>query len=157
MSHRSRKRAVVDDPAIAEVLWRTLAPAVGAIGEWFADPRRQLEPSMDHWHAVGCNPRTRFYYYGLGGDFLLHEDEAWKPAAYVRSMLTILVYLPTEACVGGETVIDGEVVKVEPWRVAIFDHRLKHEGKPVEGGTKLVLRNDVVASARGPSYEYNLS
>ena len=50
-------------------------------------------------------------------------------------------------------MIDGEVIQVRGWRVVIFDHRLRHEGKPVEAGEKLVLRNDIVAqvvSAESP-------
>lgn len=86
------------------------------------------------------------YRYGIGGDFAPHYDEAWKPGPFERSMLTVLVYLPAGGCLGGETVIDGEVVHVADWRVAIFDHRAQHEGKPVERGEKLVLRNDVIAA-----------
>jgi hypothetical protein len=55
------------------------------------------------------------------------------------------VYLPAGGCLGSESVVDGEVVHVRDWRVAIFDHRLPHEGKPVESGHKLVLRNDIIA------------
>ena len=60
-------------------------------------------------------------------------------------MLTVLVYLPAGGCDGGETVIDGETVPVADGRVVVFDHGLLHEGKPVERGEKLVLRNDIVA------------
>ncbi|MGH1489853.1 MAG: 2OG-Fe(II) oxygenase [Acidimicrobiales bacterium] len=95
--------------------------------------------------AVRCNPRSRFYRYGLGGDFAPHQDEPWRPNESIISLLTVLVYLPAGGCQGGETVIDGEVVQVRDWRVAMFDHRLRHEGKPVEVGEKLVLRNDIVA------------
>ncbi len=84
----------------------------------------------------------------MGGSFSSHEDEPWAPDESRRSLLTVLVYLPTEeACIGGETVIDGEVVPVEPGRIVVFDHGLLHEGKPVERGRKLVLRNDVVAGS----------
>ena len=41
----------------------------------------------------------------------------------------------------------GEAIVVKDWRIALFDHRLPHEGKPVDHGSKLVLRNDIVASA----------
>jgi hypothetical protein len=85
------------------------------------------------------------YRYSIGGDFAPHQDEPWRPDPSTRSMLTILVYLPAGGCLGGETVVDSEVVHVRDWRVAIFDHRLLHEGKPVESGHKLVLRNDVIA------------
>lgn len=60
-------------------------------------------------------------------------------------MLTLLLYLPAGGCEGGETVIDGETVAVVEGRIVVFDHGLLHEGKPVERGQKLVLRNDIVA------------
>jgi len=41
-------------------------------------------------------------------------------------------------------VIDGEVVSAEPGRVVVFPHDLLHEGRPVESGQKLVLRNDII-------------
>jgi len=59
-------------------------------------------------------------------------------------MLTLLLYLPVGGCEGGETVIDGETVAVVDGRIVLFEHGLRHEGKPVERGQKLVLRNDVV-------------
>lgn len=51
---------------------------------------------------------------------------------------------------GGETVIDGEVVPVVDGRIVLFEHSLLHEGRPVERGAKIVLRNDIVAKADAP-------
>jgi hypothetical protein len=144
---RARERAVVEDRNLADLLWRRLGPVVRPVMSWFPQPPSYLSPSIERWEATGCNPRTRLYRYGLGGDFAPHQDEPWRPNEVTRSMLTILVYLPAGGCQGGETVVDGQVVQVEDWRVALFDHRLPHEGKPVEQGSKLVLRNDVVATA----------
>jgi predicted 2-oxoglutarate/Fe(II)-dependent dioxygenase YbiX len=86
---------------------------------------------------------------GSKGDrFAPHVDEAFRPAAMKRTFLTLLLYLPTgEPCLGGETVVDGEVVSVTPGRTVLFDHRLVHEGRPVEDGVKIVLRNDIVGCA----------
>jgi Plasmid pRiA4b ORF-3-like protein len=37
------------------------------------------------------------------------------------------------------------VVPVVDGRIVLFEHSLLHEGRPVEQGTKFVLRNDIVA------------
>ena len=146
---RARERAVIEDPVLAQTLWEALGPLVAPIRRWFPNPPTYLRPPVTAWEASGCNPRSRLYRYSLGGDFSMHRDEPWRPDERTRSMLTVLVYLPTggEPCVGGETVVDGEAVHVRDWRVAVFDHRIPHEGRPVESGRKLVLRNDIVATA----------
>ena len=71
----------------------------------------------------------------------------WTPDANTRSVLTVLVYLPSSECVGGETRLDPDQL-IEPmaWRIAVFDHAVLHEGSPVERGQKQVLRNDVIAT-----------
>lgn len=143
---QARERAIIEDDMLTDLLWQRLGPVVRPIESWLRHPPSYLTPPIDRWEASGCNPRTRLYRYGLGGDFAPHQDEPWRPDHTTRSMLTVLVYLPAGGCQGGETVADGEVVQVEGWRVALFDHRLLHEGKPVERGSKLVLRNDVVAT-----------
>ncbi|MCP3883015.1 MAG: hypothetical protein GY701_32145 [Sulfitobacter sp.] len=145
---RARERAVINDNPVAELLWQRIEPVVRPISSWFPEPPGHLTPPIENWEATSCNPRTRFYRYSLGGDFAPHQDEPWRPDQTTRSMLTVLVYLPAGGCTGGETVVDTEVVQVQDWRVAIFDHRLRHEGKPVENGQKLVLRNDVIATTR---------
>jgi hypothetical protein len=144
----ARQRAAVESPQIADLIWDAIAPHLGRPAEWFGGPGMpRLDPPIDEWSFLGCNPRSRFYSYSMGGTFSEHEDEPWRPDSSRRSLLTLLAYLPTGGCVGGETVIDGETIAVEPGRIVLFDHGLLHEGKPVERGTKLVLRNDVVAGS----------
>ena len=145
----ARRRAVIESGELAQLLWRVIAPHLGAPSEWLAVPGTQrLSPPIETWEFDGCNPRSRFYSYGIGGSFSEHEDEPWRPEEFRRSLLTLLAYLPTDGCVGGETVIDGEVVTVEPGRIVVFEDGLLHEGKSVERGSKLVLRNDVIAVSR---------
>ncbi|MCP3882820.1 MAG: hypothetical protein GY701_31155 [Sulfitobacter sp.] len=141
-----RERAQVDESEIGQLLWEAIGSHLPPISWWFVGPQTpQLEPPVEYWTASGCNPRSRFYRYRVGASFSEHEDEPWKPDPATRSMLTVLVYLPVGGCEGGETVIDGETVAVVEGRVVVFDHGLLHQGKPVERGQKLVLRNDVVA------------
>ncbi len=145
---RSRERAQAESPEIAYALWWHLAEFVKPMTKWFEGRHNgiRLQPELEHWVPFECNTRSRFYRYRPGADFREHEDEAWRPTPSVRSFLTVLVYLPTdERCVGGQTVVDGEVVLAKPGRVVVFPHDLLHEGRPVESGQKLVLRNDVIA------------
>jgi hypothetical protein len=144
-----RQRASIEDSRIGELLWARLRDLLPAPAAWFDDerPPPDLEPPVSGWAWIGLNPYARFYRYGLGAEFSLHEDEPWRPGDGRRSLLTLLVYLPVGGCTGGETVIVDEVVAPVDGRVVMFDHRLPHAGRPVERGSKLVLRSDVVAQA----------
>lgn len=62
-------------------------------------------------------------------------------------MLTILLYLGSDYCQGGETAFDDAVVAAEPGRLVIFNHLMPHEGRIVESGSKITLRSDVLAVA----------
>ncbi|HEY4376866.1 MAG TPA: 2OG-Fe(II) oxygenase [Acidimicrobiales bacterium] len=148
-----RQRAETDDSLVPDLLWSRLADVLPPIDGFFAGgpgtPR--LDPPIGSWEAVGCNPRTRFYRYGLGAAFSEHEDEPWRPDPRRRSLLTVLAYVPCGGCDGGETVVDGEVVRVVDGRVLVFDHGLLHEGRPVEQGSKLTVRSDIVAQPGPPT------
>ena len=144
-----RHRGETTDARIPAILWSALAGVLPPLPMWFEQgdaPR--VEPDIGAWSPIGCNPRTRVYRYSLGERFASHADEPWRPSSTQRSFLTILVYLPVPGgCMGGETVVHGAVVAVVPGRCVILDHRLAHEGRPVERGAKLVLRSDVVHEA----------
>jgi hypothetical protein len=141
-----REHASSDDGVAAALLWARLAPVLPPLPDWYAnDALTNLDPPLARWSAVGCNPRIRYYRYQLGDRFAPHYDEPYRSRPASRTFLTVLVYLPTAVpCVGGETLVNGEVIEVFAGRIAVFDHRLIHEGRPVEGGSKLVLRTDIV-------------
>jgi hypothetical protein len=146
---RERDRSVSDDPFIADLLWRCLAPLMPSVANWFSSAAHAaIDPPGNERQASGCNPRSRIYKYELGASFPPHTDEPWRRDETTRSVATVLVYLPAGSCVGGETVIDGEVIPVVDGRIVVFGHGLLHEGRPVERGTKIVLRNDIVATTR---------
>jgi hypothetical protein len=149
---RTRRRGESRSALVPELLWGRIGPLLPAPAAWFpAGPTRtrpSLEPDVRHWRWSGCSPLTRLYEYGPGDEFRPHVDEPWRAGPQRRSLLTVLVYLPTgEPCRGGETVVEGRAIAPLPGRVVVFDHRLVHAGQPVEAGRKLVLRNDVVAEA----------
>lgn len=147
--HRHRERAAIDDPGIADGLWAALSPHIGPLGPWLAGSGAAANwvPPVERWAAVGCNPRSRIYRYRAGADFAVHRDIPWRPDETTCSVLTVLVYLPGGRCVGGDTRLGDDLIEPAPWRVAVFDHNVSHEGTMVEQGEKLVLRNDVIARA----------
>ncbi len=146
----TRHRVEVHDVSIAEMLWSRVAPTLAPLPAWFAGdaPDPDAAP-IQAWHAVGCNPRSRFYRYEMGDRFSPHFDLAWEPNPTTRTFLTILVFL-NEDYVGGGTSIQGEVVQPITGRAVIFDHRLRHEGLTIERGTKTIWRSDVVYTCEPP-------
>lgn len=140
-----RERGETDDTAIP-------APVLPPLADWFVvDEAPRVDPAVERWRPTGCNPRSRIYRYGLGQRFAPHVDEPFRPVDGQRTFLTVLVYLPTDRpCSGGETVVADLVVPAVPGRCVVFDHRLLHEGRPVEAGEKLVIRSDVVYGTPGP-------
>jgi prolyl 4-hydroxylase len=64
----------------------------------------------------------------------------------------VLVYF-NDDFEGGETQFLeqlDEIVVPEPGLVAIFQHKIRHEGRPVRRGTKYAMRTDVVYEGDEP-------
>jgi prolyl 4-hydroxylase len=148
--YRYRERAIVESPALAAKLWDALEPHIGDLSDWLSTSALSWERPIEGWTAASCNPRSRIYRYHPGTNFAVHRDIPWTPEADVRSVLTVLVYLPADGCVVGETRVgEHELIELVDWRVAVFDHAVLHEGTPVTHGVKQVLRNDIIASWTG--------
>lgn len=143
---RDNDRIQVDDPALADQLWRAtgLRDLMSGI-------------SVEEIGApVGLNPNIRIYRYSKGQRFGRHVDDANvvdRPTGL--TCYTLLIYL-TEAG-GGETVFyDHKGRKVasvapKPGRALLHRHGdecLEHEGMAVTAGQKYVLRSDVVYAIR---------
>lgn len=143
---RRRQRADLESTNLATRLWLRIGPQLPPPADWFDDGPPEVGAPGGARSWVGLNPRMRFYRYGLGAEFAAHVDEPWRPSEGRVTLLTVLVYLPCGGCEGGETVVGTETVQAVDGRVAIFDHRISHSGRPVERGAKLVLRTDVVAA-----------
>jgi predicted 2-oxoglutarate/Fe(II)-dependent dioxygenase YbiX len=137
---RNNERVMLDNFDWATKLWTRVQPLIPS-------------PYLGH-PAVGLNERFRFYRYDPGQTFRPHIDGHFARNDE-RSQLTFMVYLNGE-CEGGETVIyftddgltqpDGAQIRVkpEPGKALVFYHYLLHEGAPVTGGRKYVLRTDVM-------------
>jgi hypothetical protein len=136
--YRDNDRLVIDDDALADLLWGRLAPLVGAEG---------------NGEASGLNRRFRLCRYRGGQSFCVHRDGPYVPSGTRRSLLTCQVYLNDAGEMrGGSTrffadASGGEAiasVRPEVGMAVVFDHRLWHDGEPVVEGTKWVLRTDVM-------------
>ena len=130
---RNNTRVMIDDVPRAAALW-------DRIERWTPSERAQ-------GRAVGLNERFRFYRYAPGEFFRWHRDGSFVRNDEERSLMTALVYLNGD-CEGGSTDfdLDDREIRVRPERgmVLLFDHRLRHQGAPIERGTKYVLRSDVM-------------
>lgn len=130
--YRDQDRVMRDDVAIASDLFRRLQP--------------HLPERMGPLRLVGLNERLRFYRYNPGQQFPPHTDHWYWPSETRVTLHTVLVYF-NDDFEGGETrfleQLD-DVVVPQAGSVAIFQHKIRHEGCAVRTGTKYAMRTDVI-------------
>lgn len=143
--YRDQDRVMVDDPEAAAELYRRLRPHVPA----------RIGPFV----SVGLNERLRCYRYRPGQRFTPHMDHWYRPSPTRITLHTVLVYFNAGDGVdfeGGETrfceQLDATVVPAAG-RVAIFQHKLRHEGSEVLRGTKYAMRTELLFEAPEPIAE----
>jgi hypothetical protein len=135
--YRNQDRLIVDDADRATDLFRRLQP--------------HLPERMGEYRLVGLNERLRFYRYSPGQRFAEHTDHWYRPAPNRITLHTVLVYFNADF-EGGETRFTEQLEQVitpEPGLVAIFQHKIRHEGCAVRSGIKYAMRSDVVFEAPG--------
>ena len=134
--YRNQDRVIRDDPeTAAELFTRLRAHVPATIGELV---------------AYGLNERLRFYRYIAGQEFKEHMDHWYQPSPTEISLLSVLVYFNGDF-EGGETRFTEqleEVVVPAPGRVAIFQHKIRHEGCRLVTGAKYAMRTDVMYRAK---------
>ncbi|MDF3067888.1 MAG: Prolyl 4-hydroxylase alpha subunit [Polyangiaceae bacterium] len=133
--YRDQDRVIRDDPAIASELFRRL--------------RSHVPERIGQLRLIGLNDRLRFYRYRPGQRFEPHMDHWYRPSDRQITLHTVLVYF-NEDFVGGETVFQEQfdrIVSPKTGMVAVFQHKLRHEGRPVLRGTKYAMRTDVIYEA----------
>jgi hypothetical protein len=133
--YRDQDRVILDDRARAADLFRRL--------------ESRLPRQMGSLRLVGLNDRLRFYRYRVGQRFQPHMDHWYQPNDHQITLHTVLIYL-NDTFTGGETAFYEQleqVVKPRTGMAAIFQHKVRHEGKPILSGTKYALRSDVIYEA----------
>ena len=136
--YRDQDRVVKDDAGIAEELFRRLRP--------------HLPGRMGTLRLFGLNERLRMYRYRAGQRFEPHMDHWYRPTENRVTLHTVLVYF-NDDFEGGETRFQEQVERtIIPRRgtVAIFQHKVRHEGCPVRRGVKYAMRSDVIYESPEP-------
>ncbi len=136
--YRDQDRVMKDDAALADDLFLRLRP--------------HLPEQIGALRLVGLNARLRMYRYRHGQRFEPHMDHWYRPNETQITLHTILVYF-NDDFEGGETQFYEQLEeKIVPKRgmVAIFQHKLRHEGCAVRRGTKYAMRSDVIYEAPEP-------
>lgn len=154
-------RFTVESPAVAQQLWHRL-PAQDV------SPGHPTDTDGSTWRPVGVSPRLRFIVYRPGGVLVPHYDAPFVVGPDERTLRSVVVSLQA-ARRGGATrfVVDPQrQVPVEerdlsdlplganldvlaaptmgPGRCLVFDHRILHDGAPVEEGLKILMRTDLL-------------
>ncbi len=90
------------------------------------------------------NEMFRVYKYTPGQRFKMHHDGSYIRNENEKSFYTFMIYL-NDDFEGGETEFE-RLFTVAPKKgsALVFYHPLRHEGKTLIGGTKYVLRTDVM-------------
>lgn len=136
--YRDQDRLIEDNPKIAEDLFLRLYP--------------HLPQQINMLKLVGLNERLRMYRYRTGQRFEPHMDHWYRPSENRISLHTVLVYF-NDDFEGGETRFQEQIEQtIIPKRgmVAIFQHKIRHEGCPVRRGIKYAMRSDVIYEADEP-------
>lgn len=136
--YRDQDRVIRDDPDMATDLFGRLRPLL---------PER-----MGSLRLIGLNARLRFYRYRPGQRFQPHMDHWYRPNDRQITLHTVLVYF-NDDFEGGETVFQEQfdrTVVPKAGMAAVFQHKLRHEGRPVLRGVKYAMRSDVIYEAGEP-------
>jgi len=136
--YRDQDRMIVDDVCFAQDLLIRLRPHL---------PTNMGELTLDR-----LNDHLRMYRYQRGQRFAPHMDHWYQPDDQHISLLTVLIYLNDDFG-GGETRFMEQLEQVVTPRtgsVAVFQHKIRHEGCPMVWGSKYAIRSDVIYRAPYP-------
>jgi hypothetical protein len=130
--YRNQDRVMIDDPKTSEDLFRRL--------------RSHLPQKMGELTLLGLNERLRMYRYRVGQSFTPHMDHWYRPNAHQITLHTVLVYFNGDF-EGGETIFQEQIEQIvipKPGMVAIFQHKICHEGAVVRRGIKYAMRTEAI-------------
>jgi len=135
---RNCQRMMIDNWDMVNCLW---ARCHKFIPQYFDDRRK-----------ISFNERLRFLRYHEGEFFAPHYDGVYQRQNGERSSLTFLLYLNDEFKGGATKYLKPFdehrfiAPKISTGMVVMFQHDIYHEGEPLLGGTKYIVRTDVMYS-----------
>lgn len=133
---RNNYRLLYEDMQLAKDLWVKLAP--------FCPQNLENNLNNDKKNiSNGINEQFRFYKYEVGQRFKRHIDGRFTRNAQEQSRITFMIYL-NDDFEGGETAFDNLQIIPKTGTALCFIHEVKHQGNAIKGGTKYVLRSDVM-------------
>ncbi len=136
--YRDQARLIVDDTEMADDLFERLRPA--------------LPPSIGPLRLHALNPRLRMYRYLPGQRYAPHMDNWYRADAYHITLLSVVAYF-NDDFEGGESRFSDQIDRTIVPRagsVAVFQHKLRHEGCEVLRGSKYAMRADVLYESPEP-------
>ena len=126
---RNNYRLMYDDVKLANNYWEKL--------------KDTCPDNLEDNKAFGLNEQFRFYKYESNQRFKRHIDGRFRRNENEESRITFMVYLNNDFT-GGETKFDDLTIIPQRGMALCFIHEQKHEGCPVNEGTKYVIRTDVM-------------
>jgi len=130
--YRNQDRVMIDDPKRSQDLFARLRP--------------HLPETMGDLVLIGLNERLRMYRYKIGQSFTPHMDHWYRPNEHQITLHTVLVYF-NDDFEGGETIFQEQLEQIvvpKTGAVAIFQHKIRHEGAVVRQGIKYAMRTEVI-------------
>ena len=130
--YRNQDRVMFDDPVASKDL--------------FSRIKHNLPQEIEGFTLKGINERLRCYRYVTGQKFDPHMDHWYQATDSEISLYSVLAYFNSDF-EGGETRFMEEIeatIKPEIGKVAIFQHKVRHEGCEVTKGRKFAMRTDVM-------------
>ncbi len=135
--YRDQDRVIVDDSSVASDLFNRI--------------KNDLPERIENFKLSCLNERLRFYRYAEGQRFSPHMDHWYQADEKAITLLTVIAYFNGDF-IGGETRFMEQVACVivpEHGKVAIFQHKVRHEGCIVRSGRKYAMRTDVIYEKQG--------
>lgn len=142
--YRNNSRCLYRDEELRLELEKLIEPHAPKVYPFFA--KAQLQEA----NFLRLSGNFRFYRYREGEEFKKHRDGNINEEGGL-SRITVLLYLNDVAAEhGGETdmcdrMLDRpELITPVTGRMLLFDHDLVHAGKALTGGSKYLLRTDLI-------------
>jgi len=157
------------NPELANILWKRIQvflPFERIMDAWTPTDHE----GHYNWRPVGVSPLLRFIRYKEGGQLVGHYDAAYRESDSRRTLMSLVIYLTTNACGATRFLRDPQIGKrmdemdFNDWDRAgrddevillnkpsngdaiLFDHRLLHDGEPLglNDPEKVIIRTDIV-------------